>query len=66
MWIHINPSTAGRVFSLLACTFNHKQDRSLEDYIETSLMLQFNGHRSKCVRKISVATEMPSGPQLRM
>ena len=28
-------------FSLLACTFIDQQDRSLEDYIETSLMLQF-------------------------
>ena len=38
----VQPSSASaeRVISLLACTFIDQQDRSLEDYIETSLMLQ--------------------------
>ena len=37
-------SSAERVFSLLACSFNHQQDHAIEDYIEASLMLQFNDH----------------------
>ncbi len=40
----IQPSSASveRVFSLLKCTFRDHQDSSLQDYIEASLMLQFN------------------------
>ena len=30
------------VFSLLEYSFNNRQNSSLEDYIETSLMLQYN------------------------
>ena len=42
----IQPSsaTAERVFSLLNCSFGEQQDNSLQDYIESSLMLQFNKH----------------------
>ena len=42
--IVVQPSSASaeHVFSLLACTFIDQQDSSPEDYIETSLILQFN------------------------
>ena len=41
----VQPSSAAceRVFSLMNNTFNHQQDCSLQDYIETSLMMQYNG-----------------------
>ena len=44
----IQPSSAAaeRVFSLLENSFSEKQARTLEDYIETSIMLQYN---SKCI-----------------
>jgi hypothetical protein len=40
----IQPSSAAaeRVFSLLRNTFNEQQNSCLEDYLETSLMLQYN------------------------
>ena len=40
----IQPSSASaeRVFSLLANSFNDRQNSALEDYIETSIMLQYN------------------------
>ena len=40
----VQPSSAAteRVFSLLSCSFGAQQDSSLQDYIETSLMLQYN------------------------
>ncbi len=40
----IQPSSAAaeRVFSLLKASFNEQQDNSLQDYIESSLMLQYN------------------------
>ena len=39
------PSSAAaeRVFSLLKASFSNQQQSELEDYIETSLMLQYNG-----------------------
>ena len=41
--LHVQPSAiAERLFSLLNGTFSDLQDSSLQDYIETSLMLQFN------------------------
>lgn len=42
----LQPSSAAaeRVFSLLKCSFGEQQDNSLQDYIEASLMLQFNKH----------------------
>ena len=43
----IQPSSAAaeRVFSLLKNSFNEHQDLALQDYIEASLMLQYNrGH----------------------
>ena len=41
----VQPSSAAseRVFSLLKASFNPQQQSSLQDYIETSLMLQYNG-----------------------
>ena len=44
MALLVQPSSAAaeRVFSLLKCSFGDHQDSSLQDYIETSLMLQFN------------------------
>ena len=40
----VQPSSAAseRVFSLLQNSFSHQQFSSLEDYIELSLMLQYN------------------------
>ena len=40
----IQPSSAAaeRVFSLLNNSFKENQARALEDYIETSIMLQYN------------------------
>ena len=40
----MQPSSASseRVFSILTMTFGHLQDLALQDYIECSLMLQFN------------------------
>ena len=42
----VQPSSAAaeRVFSLLKSSFGDQQEAALQDYIETSLMLQFNGH----------------------
>ncbi len=44
----IQPSSAAaeRVFSLLANYFNERQTSALEDYIQTSLMLQYNYRES--------------------
>ena len=40
----VNPSSAAveRVFSLLNNSFKKQQELSMEDYIESSLMLQYN------------------------
>ena len=40
----IQPSSAAaeRIFSLLNSTFSDQQENSLQDYIEASLMLQYN------------------------
>lgn len=45
----VQPSSAAceRVFSLLTSTFNPQQDQALADYIEVSLMLQYNHKPSK-------------------
>ena len=42
--ILVQPSsaTSERVFSLLKASFGPQQDCSLQDYVESSLMLQFN------------------------
>ena len=42
----VQPSSAAaeRAFSLLKASFHEQQDNSLQDYIESSLMLQFNSH----------------------
>ena len=41
----LQPSAAAeRVFSILKCSFGEQQDNSLQDYIESSLMLQYNKH----------------------
>ena len=42
----VQPSSAGaeRFFSLLSNSFGHQQDNCLQDYIETSVMLQYNNH----------------------
>ena len=42
----IQPSSAAaeRVFSLLANSFNNNQESALKDYIQTSVMIQYN-HR---------------------
>ena len=44
--ILVQPSSAAaeRVFSLLKASFNERQYGALQDYIETSLMLQYNKH----------------------
>ena len=40
----VQPSSAAaeRVFSLLTSSFGDQQDKSLKDYVESSLMLQYN------------------------
>ena len=40
----VQPSSAAaeRAFSLLNSTFGDKQDNSLKDYIETSIMIRYN------------------------
>ena len=40
----VQPSSAAveRVFSMLKASFGPQQDNSLQDYIESSLMLQYN------------------------
>ena len=40
----VQPSSAAaeRVFSILSSSFTERQTSSLEDYIETSVMLQYN------------------------
>ena len=42
----VQPSSAAaeRVFSLLRNSFGERQQSSLQDYIETSIMLQYNKH----------------------
>ena len=42
----VQPSSAAaeRVFSMLTTSFGHLQNQSLNDYIELSLMLQYNSH----------------------
>ena len=42
--ILLQPSSAAaeRVFSLLKASFGEQQDMSLQDYIEASIMLQYN------------------------
>ena len=44
MVVLVQPSSAAveRVFSILKASFGHLQDNSLQDYIESSLMLQYN------------------------
>lgn len=44
MVLVLQPSSAAseRVFSILTMLFGHLQDIALQDYIECSLMLQFN------------------------
>ena len=42
--ILVQPSAAAaeRIFSILATSFGSQQDRALQDYIECSIMLQYN------------------------
>ena len=46
MVLLMQPSSAAaeRVFSLLKNSFGEQQDNSLQDYIECSMMLQYNKH----------------------
>ena len=39
-----SPAAAERVFSILSNSFTDQQQHSLEDYVETSVMLQYNQH----------------------
>ena len=45
----IQPSSAAaeRVFSILASSFGKQQESSLEDYIQLSVMMQYNYEKSK-------------------
>ena len=45
-WYMVQPSLAAseRVFSLLNNTFGKRQNSSLEDYVESCIMLQYNNH----------------------
>ena len=42
----VQPSSAAaeRVFSILSISFTDQQEQSLEDYVEASVMLQYNQH----------------------
>ncbi len=42
----MQPSSAAseRVFSILKASFEEQQDSALQDYVEASLMLQYNHH----------------------
>ena len=42
--LHPSSAASERVFSLLNSSFSHQQYSTLQDYIETSLMLQYNKH----------------------
>ena len=42
MLVQPSSATSERVFSILKASFGPQQDSSLQDYIESSLMLQFN------------------------
>ena len=46
---------AERAFSLLNSTFSDKQDNSLKDYIETSVMLRYN-HKTSMITHYTVNT----------
>ena len=50
----VQPSSAAaeRVFSLLANSFGDQQTSALQDYIETSIMLQYNKHWTQSVTLI--------------
>ena len=43
--LRVQPSSAASecIFSMLKASFDEQQDSSLQDYLEASLMLQFNG-----------------------
>ena len=47
----VQPSsaTAERVFSILTNSFTDRQEHSLKDYIETSVMLQYNCSVCTCI-----------------
>lgn len=47
----IQPSSAAaeRVFSILASSFGKQQESSLEDYVQLSVMMQYNYRKSKTV-----------------
>ena len=47
----VQPSSAAseRVFSLLKASFNDQQDFTLQDYLEASLMLQYNNFTHLCM-----------------
>ena len=40
--IQPSPAAAERVFSLLENSFTKRQERSLQDYVSLSIMLQYN------------------------
>ena len=42
--LHPSSAASERVFSFLNSSFGHQQYSTLQDYIETSLMLQYNKH----------------------
>ena len=47
MLLLIQPSSASaeRAFSILANSFNEQQDRTLQDYLEACVMLQYNNDK---------------------
>ena len=51
----VQPSSASseRVFSLLKASFDEQQDSSLQDYLEASLMLQFNSRWNKNIARVT-------------
>ncbi len=56
MALLVQPSSAvaERVFSILSNCFKDPQTHSSEDYIEASVMLQYNSREYKCVQSTLV------------
>ena len=52
--LQLSSAASERAFSLLQNSFNNRQEQALEDYIETSLILQYNNKLSRDSQLLSV------------
>lgn len=57
LFLLLQPSSAAveRAFSLLKASFGEQQDSALQDYVEASLLLQFNKRLHCVITKFVVA-----------